>query len=582
MLTRVAILILIFGLTLAERIEAQAGQSTSGQRPSTETPREPEPDSLGRDTPRSAMVAFLRAIQRENYERAAQYLDSRLKPPERQELARQLGVLLDRELSISLNALSDKPEGDPDDGQRIGRDLVGIIRSASGNVEILLDRVQRGRDRPLWLFSSESLQEVSRLYGEIEPVWLEQVVPERLRTRRWFHVPVYQWIAGLLSLPLILFLAAVLSRILIVSLRPLVRRLSQEQDDRVLARSAWPLRLQVLACVIYVVSRYSVSLLARRFWTSVVVTLTVIALAWLLMRLGDVITDLLTRRLLRVNRPVDTMLVRLTNRLGKVAVAIVGGLLLLHLSGVNLTAVLTGLGLGGLAIAFAAQKTLENLFGGIMVISDKPIQVGDFCRAGEFLGVVEDIGLRSTRLRTLERTIVSIPNGQLATLSLENFTLRDRIRFRHMIGLRYETTADQLRYALAEIRRLLYQHSKVDATDARVRFVGFGSSSLDVEILAYILVTDYPVYLAIQEDLLLRIMDIIEASGTSVAFPSQTTYVAGDSGLNPDRSREAIEKIRHWREHNELPFPDFPIEKIAEFRGAIEYPPAGSVVKAKK
>ncbi|HEX2522728.1 MAG TPA: mechanosensitive ion channel domain-containing protein [Terriglobia bacterium] len=211
------------------------------------------------------------------------------------------------------------------------------------------------------------------------------------------------------------------------------------------------------------------------------------------------------------------------------------------------------------------------MFGGIMIISDKPIQVGDFCRAGEFLGVVEDIGLRSTRLRTVDRTIVSIPNGQLATMSLENFTLRDRIRFRHLIGLRYETVADELRYVLDGIYRLLREHSRVDS-DARVRFVGFGSSSLDVEILAYILATDYPVFLAIQEDLLLRIMDIIEASGTSVAFPSQTTYVAGDSGLNPDRSPEAMEKIRHWREHNELPFPDFPIEKISEFSDTSEYP----------
>ena len=217
-----------------------------------------------------------------------------------------------------------------------------------------------------------------------------------------------------------------------------------------------------------------------------------------------------------------------------------------------------------------------------MVISDKPIQVGDFCRAGEFQGVVEDIGLRSTRLRTLDRTVVSIPNGQLATMSLENFTLRDRIRFRHVIGLRYETAADQLRYVLAEIRRLLYEHSKVDSQDARVRFVGFGHFSLDVEVLAYVLATDYAVFLGIQEDLLLRIMDIIEASGTSVAFPSQTTYVVGDSGLNRARSRRGdARRSRLGESSSDLPFPDFPIEKIAEFSGTIEYPPAGSAVKSK-
>lgn len=582
MLTRAAILVLVFGLTFAGRVEAQTAKPTSEQKTSTATPQQPEADPLGRDTPRSAMLAFLKAIQKENYQRATEYLDSKLKLPEREELARKLGVVLDRKLSTPLSTLSDKPEGNLEDGLPTHLDLLGVFPSDSGPVDILLDRVQRGKDRPIWLFSRESLQEVPGLYDEVEPIWFEQYIPESLRTRRWLSIPLYQWIEGLLTFPLILGLASILTRILKVYLRPLLRRLTGEQDDRRLAAIVWPLRLQVLAFLIYATSRYGRSLLSRRFWAGVAITLSIFAVTWLLMRLGDITTDMLTRRLLRLNRSVDIMLVRLINRLGKVAVVVVSGLLLLKLSGVDLTAVLTGLGLGGIAIAFAAQKTLENLFGGIMVISDKPVQVGDFCRAGEFTGVVEDIGLRSTRLRTLERTIVSIPNGQLATMSLENFTQRDRIRFRHVIGLRYETTADQLRYVLAEIRRLLYQHSKVDPTDARVRFVGFGSSSLDVEILAYVLATDYAVFLGIQEDLLLRIMDIIEASGTSVAFPSQTTYLVGDSGINTARSQEAIAKIQSSREQSDLPFPDFPSEKIAEFRGAIDYPPGDSAVKAAK
>ena len=580
MLTRVVTLLLVFGFLLAEKSEAQTPKPTSEQKTPVATPQEPE-DPFGRTTPRSAVMTFLRVIQKGDYERATEYLDSKLKLPERKELARQLGVIFDRKLSARLSALSDKPDGNLEDGLRPNRDLLGFIPSDSGNVDFLLERVQRGKDRPVWLFSAESLSEVPRLYDELGETWVERYVPEQLRTRRLFSLPLYQWLEGLLGLPLILGLASILTRILTTFLRPLLRRLTHEQDDRRLTSLAWPLRLEVLSLLIYGISRFAESLLARRFWASVALTLGVIAVTWLLMRLGDVTTELLSRRLLRVNRSVDIMLVRLINRLGKAMLVTLCALVLLRLSGFDLTAVLTGLGLGGVAIAFAAQKTLENLFGGIMVISDKPIQVGDFCRAGEFQGVVEDIGLRSTRLRTLDRTVVSIPNGQLATMSLENFTLRDRIRFRHVIGLRYETTADQLRYVLAEIRQLLYKHSKVDSTDARVRFVGFGSSSLDLEVLAYILATDYAVFLGIQEDLLLRIMDIIEASGTSVAFPSQTTYVVGDSGLNRARSEEASKQVQTWRESNGLPFPDFPVEKIAELDGTIEYPPAGSAVKSK-
>ena len=539
-------------------------------------------DPLGRNTPQGTVTGFVRAIQREDYERAAEYLDTRLQPKQRRELARQLGIVLDRKMVANLQGFSNKPEGDLEDGLRTNRDRVGIVKGESGEEEILLDRVQRGKEDPVWLFSSETLPAIPGLYGEIQSVWYEQYVPERLRSTRWLSIPIYRWIALFLLVPLFFGIASLFVRLVRAVLRPVLRRFAEEHDEQWLANIGNPSRLVVLGLFFLAGSSFTITLVGREFLRAVGVTLLVMALCWLLLRLMDLVTDLRVRRLRRLQRSGDTALVRLVSRLSKLGTVIVAGLVLLSLSGVDLTAVLTGLGLGGLAVAFAAQKTLENLFGGIMLISNKPIQVGDFCRAGEFLGVVEDIGLRSTRLRTLERTIVSIPNGQLATMSLENFTLRDRIRFRHMIGLRYETAADQLRYVLTEIRRLLHQHAKVDSRDARVRFVGFGSSSLDVEILAYVLATDYSVFLAIQEDLLLRIMDIIEASGTSVAFPSQTTYVARDSGLNPDRSREAIEKIQHWREHNELPFPDFPIEKIAEFNNKIEYPCPESILRKGK
>jgi MscS family membrane protein len=195
----------------------------------------------------------------------------------------------------------------------------------------------------------------------------------------------------------------------------------------------------------------------------------------------------------------------------------VAALLFLYLADVDLTAALTGLGVGGLAIGFGAQKTIENLFGGIMVISDKPINVGDTCRAGEFLGTVEDIGIRSTRIRTLNRTVVAVPNGLLSSMSLENFSLRDRILFQHTIALGRQTTAEQMRLVLEQIRALLDAHPQVESTSSRVRFIRFNSGSLDLELFAYVLERDFPAFLGIQEGLLLGVMDILEAAGTSVA-----------------------------------------------------------------
>ena len=145
--------------------------------------------------------------------------------------------------------------------------------------------------------------------------------------------------------------------------------------------------------------------------------------------------------------------------------------------GFNVTGVLAALGVGGLAVALAAQKTVENLFGGVTLIADQPVRVGDLCRFGDRTGTVEDIGLRSTRLRTPERTVVSVPNGEFASMQLENFAPRDRIRLQAMLALRYETTPAQMRAVLSAISKLLLGNPKIAPNSAYARFVGFGVSA---------------------------------------------------------------------------------------------------------
>jgi MscS family membrane protein len=341
------------------------------------------------------------------------------------------------------------------------------------------------------------------------------------------------------------------------------------------------LRILVFASAIWFVSFLSQSVITSTFWSYVALTLTVFGATWLCVRIIDVLFKLKQSQLV-VTSSGKISMVQLGRKLSKIMAVIVGTVVIFYIAGINIAAVLTGLGIGGIAIAFAAQKTLENLFGGIMIISDQPIRVGDFCRAGDYIGTVENIGLRSTRIRTLERTVVSVPNGQLAVMSLENFTMRDKIWFHHTLHLRYETTADQLRYILAEIRKMLYEHSKVESPSARIRLIGFGNSSLDLEVFAYVLETKYESFLHIQEDLLLRIIDIIEASGSGFALPSQTTYVAGDSGLDAVKSRKALETVHQWREQGKFPFPDFSPETISQMDSKIQYPPPDSALRDKR
>jgi MscS family membrane protein len=266
----------------------------------------------------------------------------------------------------------------------------------------------------------------------------------------------------------------------------------------------------------------------------------------------------------------------LGERILKAIIFVAGALAVLGSLGFNMSTALAGLGIGGLAIGFGAQKTIENLFGGVSVLGDEVFRVGDVCRFGDRTGVVEDIGLRSTRIRTDDRTLVAIPNGTVATINLENFSRRDKILFKTNLGLRPESQADHVRFVLAEIRRLLYSHPKVETKTVRVRLVDIAGASLNVELMSYILTRDFNEFAAIREDLLLRIMDILEDSGNGLALPSQTLYLSRDSGVEKEKAGNAIKKIAELRDGKQLPFPDFHDEDISKFKGSIEYPPPES------
>jgi MscS family membrane protein len=234
------------------------------------------------------------------------------------------------------------------------------------------------------------------------------------------------------------------------------------------------------------------------------------------------------------------------------------------------------LGVGGLAIALAAQPTVENLIGGLSLFADKSVRVGDFCRCGTDEGTVESIGIRSTWIRGNDRTLTTIPNAALSKMSVVNFGRRDQTLIQSVIGVRYETSPEQLRYLLAKIRELLMGHPRITSDSARARFMGFGASSLDIEVFAYVKTRDRSEFLGIREDVLLRIMDLVKESGTGFAFPSQTLYFGRDDGLDAKRTEVAEAQVRQWREENRLPFPNFSPEQMRQMGGSVVYPPPGS------
>jgi MscS family membrane protein len=251
--------------------------------------------------------------------------------------------------------------------------------------------------------------------------------------------------------------------------------------------------------------------------------------------------------------------------------------------GADLIPLLAGLGIGGLAVALAAQSTIANFIGGLILLANKPVQVGDFCRYGEDpssdwlrIGTVEEINWLSTRIRGIDRTVTTIPNAEFASMHIVNLTKRDLRLVRTTLQLRYETTPDQLRFILIKLRELLLGHPKVTPDPARVRFIGYGAYSKDIEIFCYLLCREQNEFLAIQEDLLLRMEDIIKQAGSGFAFPSQTAYLTRDAGLDSTRREEAETEVGHLRFTGKLPFPEFDEEERQQLKDILDYPPKGS------
>jgi MscS family membrane protein len=288
------------------------------------------------------------------------------------------------------------------------------------------------------------------------------------------------------------------------------------------------------------------------------IAITDLAVAWLIVIVLTALGERVIHYSRAGERPLDAQLIRLSFRI--LTILVVTGFLFLAAEslGLPVPAIVAGLGVGGLAVALATQGTLENLIGGIILYADQPVRVGDFFRFGDKMGTVEEIGIRSTRIRTLDRTIVAVPNAELVRMQLENFSRRDRIRLLALLRLRMETTPDQLRYLVTRLHQMLLAHPKIAGEGMRVRLSGVGDYSLDVELWAFATTTDWAEFLAIRQDVLLRAMTLVEEAGTRLAIPVRVELEGMESGFDQDRRRRAEDTARRWREEGRLEVPEYP------------------------
>ena len=513
--------------------------AAAADAPAKKPPETTLPDPLGRGTPYGTVFGFLRASEKEEYAVAVQYLDTKSKAKQNEQLVRDLKLVLNRGLRIGLDDVSRVPEGRLDDGLSIYTEKVGTAVVGNERLDIILHRTTKPDTPAIWLFAPETLLGVGGLAEHLDLPWLEAIWPERFRHIHFMSRPLFALLNLAIIVPLLLLASWLLGRWLILLLRPAVLRANREHGEEALIRVRALVILLIFAILLRIVAMEALTVSGRIVIATIANVLLIIAVTWILVRITKLATRWKILRLQRAGQPSSIAAVELTTWLIACIYVITGLFLILHSLGFEVTAAIAGLGVGGIAIAFAAQKTLENLFGTVTIVTDKPIRVGDYCQAGTTEGIVESIGLRSTRIRTPDRALVTIPNGQLATMTVGNTSERDKFLFRHNLRLHSQTTADQLRRVLAETKKTLLAQQQIEPISVRTRLTRFSEYSIDLDVFAYVLTRDSLAFLEIQESLLLKIMDVVEASGTSIALPYPTEMQA-----QPKTSQPAAEKAQ--------------------------------------
>ena len=494
-----------------------------------------------------------------------------------------LKTIFDR---ISIPALEAIPGADQMEEQQVTRWRVP-------NTDIAITLVREGPRTGEYLFSPSTVDRldddyprikhlphkpggwvgVYTLYSEVSgrfiPDKLVYNMPKWAKTRIFNH-PLWKWVVADVTLLIVL--------VSLYFIRRSTRGLSGESPFRnALRRVIFPISIMIAGYFLDFAHKEIgfVGDISESMSTTLL-AVTFLGAGWTILVAGRIVAEGFIAGPRISSSGLDAAMIRVVARIFSFGIAawiiVVGA----QTIGIPLIPVLAGLGVGGLALALSAQPTVENFIGGMMLFTDKPVRLGEMVKFGDQFGRVEEIGVRSTRIRTLDRTLVTVPNAEFSKLQLENYSKRDRMWFHPRIRLRLDTSPDQIRYILVEIRKILYAHPKVSQDPARVRLVGIDDYSLNLDIFAYIEVKKFGDYLEIAEDLNLRIMEVIKKGGSELAMPVELALGQEGKGLDQQRKREAEEKVEAWRKSNSLYLPKFPEEKIKELEGTLPYPPPGS------
>jgi len=369
---------------------------------------------------------------------------------------------------------------------------------------------------------------------QLQP-WLELV---------FFGISVQQYtLAGIILLLCMVFkklLSGVLSRFIF----PFVDKTENTFDDLLLKSIRRPLELLVLIGGLFIALQVlqlpSEPINLRQIGDSLLKGLFTFNIAWVLFNAVDILEQMTARWAKRTGSPLDEHLLPFIRKTTRTFIIILAIVLVIQNLGYSISGLLASLGIGGLAVALAAKDTLSNIFGSIMILLDRPFRVGDWVKTGDLEGTVEEIGFRSTKIRTFAKTMITVPNNIIATTAVNNFSRMPKRRIKMTVGVSYASSPQQMRDAVATIRTMLEQHPDINQDFMLVNFTTFSASTLDILVYCFTTTTNWGEYLRAREDVCLKIMEIVAQLDMEIAFPSQSLYLH-DMTAEEDQSPQPMQ-----------------------------------------
>ena len=494
-------------------------------------------DEFKRLNPRSSLLGLAKALRAKDFETATHYLDLRKqtfsndkKKIDKLKLAHDLRVVGRRIFTISLEDISDDVHGAKNDGLPSYLDLIDVVEGKSGEIPLYIQRVPRGDGVYIWQISHKTVARIPALYAEfgygVAGDWLSEHLPG---SHEFLGMESWQF--------LMLFLLAAASYGIGIIATYLVLKLIQN-------RYKGPINQKKLQQFLSGPLRLFIGIIIFRYYFEAIIpsktglaifeakTLLIFSSLWLLLAIIDFTMSRFADRMRKNGQENSASLLSPVTTTIKVMTMLLCIITWLHNIGFQVTAVITGLGVGSIALALAAQKTLENLLGSVTVYIAQPVRIGDFCKFGNTFGTVESIGLRSTQLRTVGRTLVHVPNAIFAHGEIENLTQRDKILYRCRLRLSYDVTPVQIRSVLEEVRSIIAHTDHIDS-NSRIRFIEFGDSAQELELYVHMLTTEHTQFLEYIEELNLTIVDILTARNIQLARTSNTTYLEKSADMTP-------------------------------------------------